>query len=230
MVSREDRTLGAPPQVSYEKAEKSISEAIEAGRVTEEAGAAHLEELVSTGFAGGPSDGDDTGQPIATQFKVKKREEKKEKVLEQARTAQAAGEDTVKHELEVDALNREIVALQGGVTRGPRGEVVPTEPSAQEKAIQKVEAVPAAKMESGYNLVAALEAGVGERDLRLAGFKAEDVQAAEAQVTAPKTLGDDFPMPGVESAAVLEPTEERPVKPAPPGTIVTTWREQSRGG
>ena len=210
-MARDDRTLGAPAQISYEKAEQSISEAIEAGRVTEEAGAAHLEELVSTGFAGGPSDDDDTGQPIATQFKVKKREQKKEKVLEHARTAQAAGEDTVKHELEVDALNREIVALQGGVTRGPRGEVVPTAPSAQEKAIQKVEAVPAAKTEKGYLLPTLLDAGVSERDLRLAGFKTEDVQAAEAQVAAPKTLGDDFPMPGVETAGVVAPTEDVPV-------------------
>jgi hypothetical protein len=170
----------------------------------------HSEEVSGQTFEEFVAEG--RGMPVPDPA-VESLEEQKEEVLAEARTAQAAGEDTVKHEHQVDALNREIVALQGGVTRGPRGEVVPTEPSAQEKAFKRVEAVPAAKTEKGYLLPILLDSGVSERDLRLAGFKTEDVQEAEAQVTAPKTLGEDFPMPGVKAAVVVEPAEERPFQP-----------------
>jgi len=68
------------------------------------------------------------GESVADRIKGLERD--KEKVLAEGRKALAKGEDTTKVQKRVADLDAQIVDLQGGVFRGPQGQVFPTPPGA----------------------------------------------------------------------------------------------------
>ena len=163
--------------MTYAQAKATMEAAVEKGQLTKDQAVKNLGELISSGFASGPSLSIDLGELPDTREEL---EEYRKSILEEAKSKSLKGEDTSELQAKITESYNKLIAISGGI-RAPTGEITPgTAPltESQWKDYQEVlgKLDTDFKVEDGYDLIGALGV-IPDTDLELV-FRVADIEKA----------------------------------------------------